>query len=108
MRLEERYDLEKIRNRRAETVYRKVEEILETHAGFCRCEECVLDLVAYVLNRVTPDYATSLLEPLHPSREKTMKKSVEIDLALEAGMKKIIKHPHHEDAGAVRTTRERR
>ena len=101
MRLEERYDMEKIRNRSAEAVYRKAEEFLASHPGFCRCEECVLDLVAYTLNRVTPEYATTLLEPLHPSREKTMKKAVEIDLSLEAGMKKIMKHPHHQETGAV-------
>jgi competence protein ComFB len=99
MRLEERYDMEKMRNRGAEAVYRRVEEFLESHPGFCRCEECVLDLVAYMLNRVTPEYATSLLNPLHPSREREMKKSVELDLALDAGVKKIRKHPHHEEAG---------
>jgi len=108
MRLEERYDFEKIRNRSAEAVYRKVEEFLGSHQGFCRCEECVLDLVAYVLNRVTPDYATSLLDPLHPNREKLMKKAVEIDLALDAGMRKIIKHPHHEVTGAADTTKQGR
>ena len=108
MRLEERYDFEKIRNRGAEVVYRKVEVFLESHADFCRCEECVLDLVAYVLNRVTPDYATSLLDPLHPNKDKTMKRAVEIDLALDAGMRKIIKHPHHEATGAVDTTKQGR
>jgi len=99
MRLEERYDVEKVRNLSAEAVYRRVEEFLDSNPAFCRCEECVLDLVAYMLNRVTPEYATSLLDPLHPSREKVMKKAVELDLALEAGTKRIQKHPHHEGTG---------
>ena len=96
MRLDEKYDLGKIRNRSAEAVHRKIEELLERGKGFCRCEDCVLDLVAYVLNHVTPSYATSLLDPLHPNGERVKKIAVEIDLAINAGMKKISSHPHHE------------
>ena len=96
MALQDRYDVESIRNRTAESVYGRVERLLEEDRGLCPCETCVLDLVAFVLNRVTSRYTTSALGNLHvdPAVERKMRK--EIDLAVEAGLKRLKQHPHHE------------
>ena len=105
MKISERYNIDTLRNRSAEMVFEKLETMLENNNDFCHCEECVLDLIAYTLNHVTPLYGTSLLGPLHPNRDREKKVEIEIDLAIKAGISKITKHPHHGDidqADAVR------
>jgi competence protein ComFB len=96
MKISERYNIENLKNRSAEMVFSKLETMLEDTDNFCHCEECVLDLVAYTLNHVTPLYGTSLLGPLHPNKDKEKKVEIEIELAMKAGISKITKHPHHE------------
>jgi competence protein ComFB len=98
MRLKDMYNLDNIVNKSAELVYEGVEDLLRENKNFCRCQDCILDLIAYTLNHVTPLYRTSLLGPLHPSMDLEKKVKVEIELALNAGIKKITRHPHHEDA----------
>jgi competence protein ComFB len=95
MSLSERYDLGKLINRSADVVYEKIEQVLDQRTDVCHCEECVLDLVAYTLNRVTPHYGTSLLGPLHPDREKERKLEEKIEQTIKTGLKKIAQHPHH-------------
>ena len=95
MSLAERYPIDRIRNRTAEMVHEAVERQLAEGADLCPCEECVLDLVAYTLNRATPRYATSLLEPLAPDPALERRIRMEIGLALEAGIRKLKEHPHH-------------
>ena len=101
MKISERYNIENLKNRSAEIVLNKLETVLEKTDDFCHCEECVLDLIAYTLNHVTPLYGTSLLGPLHPNKEKEKKVEIEIDLAMKAGIKKITEHPHHEETEQV-------
>lgn len=96
MKISEQYNLDNLRNRSADMVFERIETILDESDDFCLCEECVLDLLAYTLNHVTPLYGTSLLGPLHPKPEKEKKIQIEIDLAINAGVKKITRHPHHE------------
>ncbi len=88
--------MESIRNRTAEEVYDRVEKLLAERTDVCRCATCVLDLVAFTLNRATPHYSVSLLADLHPDQGKARKLQVEIDLALQAGVKRLREHPHHE------------
>ena len=95
MALQDRYNMELIRNASAELVYERVEELLKKRKDLCPCETCVLDLVAFALNRVTPRYFTSLVGDLHPDRIQQKKLKVEIDLALRAGLDRLHEHPHH-------------
>jgi hypothetical protein len=48
------------------------------------------------MNHVTPLYGTSLLDPFSPRREKMKKIEIEIDLAINAGIKRVTKNPNHE------------
>ncbi len=96
MALTDRYNVEAIRNRTAESVYERVEQVLDRDTRLCRCPDCVVDLVAFVLNRVTPRYTTSALGDLHPDRAQEHKLRIELDLAIESGLKRLREHPHHE------------
>ena len=96
MKLNETYDLESIGNRSEQIVYEAIGELVEEGTALCTCQECVLDLVAWTLNHVTPQYYTSLLAPLNPDPARERKVRVEVDLAIASGLKKLKAHPHHE------------
>lgn len=96
MKLAATYRLDLIRNRTAEIVYEEVEEILSSGSGLCPCENCVLDIIAYVLNRVTPRYTTSLLGNLRNETEEQERLRTQIRLALTDGLTRLREHPHHE------------
>ncbi len=96
MALEESYSVETIRNKAADAVYERVEQLLAEREDVCKCETCVLDLVAFTLNHVSPRYQTSLLGNLHPDRMREKKLEVEIDLALQAGLQRLREHAHHD------------
>ncbi len=95
MRLNERYNLESIGNRSEEIVWEAIGRLVDEKA-MCTCEECVMDLVAWTLNHVTPQYYTSLLSPLNPDPARDRKVRVEVELAIASGLKKLKAHPHHE------------
>ena len=95
MKLDERYNLENMRNRAEEMVFSAIEKQIEKGGDMCTCEECVLDLAAWTLNHVKPQYCTSLLAPLTPRPETERALAVEIELALASGLKKLKSHPHH-------------
>jgi competence protein ComFB len=95
MSLEHRYNLEAIRNRTADLVYARVEQLLAERADICHCEACVLDLVTFTLNRTTPRYTTSLLGDLHPDPALARRQKIQIDLALRAAVRRLKEHPHH-------------
>ena len=95
MKLGERFDLESIGNRSQQVVYEAIERLVEEGTALCRCQECVLDLVAWTLNHVTPQYYTSLLAPLNPDPALESKIRVEVDLAIASGLKRLKAHPHH-------------
>ena len=90
-----RYNLEQVRNRSEDLVFKKIEELKAEREDYCGCESCVLDLTAYTLNHVTPLYGTSLLGPLHSNKEGKVQE--EIDEAVEDGLKRIAENPHHEE-----------
>jgi competence protein ComFB len=95
MKLEQRYNLDQVRNRSADLVVARVEQLLEEEQDMCRCEQCVLDLVAYALNHVSPQYGTSLLEPLAPNPDMVRKIQIEVEMAIELGLRRVRARPGH-------------
>ena len=90
------YGMDGIRNRTAEAVWARVEKLLQEDALPCGCRSCVADLVAFALNRVRPRYTTSILGDLHPDAAQSRRAKIEIDLAIEAGLRRLREHPHHD------------
>ena len=62
MDIASRYNLEHLENRGMRIVLARIGEYLDAHPAFCRCEQCVFDLLAFTLNHVTPVYGSSLLD----------------------------------------------
>ncbi|MFW6137531.1 MAG: late competence development ComFB family protein [Spirochaetota bacterium] len=92
----EKYDLSRVKNVTAEKVTERVERFLAETDDICTCEQCVLDIITFILNRVTPVYRVSLLGQLHPDHSKNRKLALEIEVALKEGINRIRKHPHHD------------
>jgi competence protein ComFB len=89
------YDLENLENRGLKIVLARLGTFLEERPDFCRCEQCVFDLLAFTLNHVTPLYASSLLGPLAGNERLLDKISIEIEMALEDGARRIARNPGH-------------
>ena len=89
------YNLDLIKNRSLELVISRIEKLLNEREDFCHCEVCVIDLIAYVLNNITPLYTTSLLDPFENKKIETINE--EIERAIKEGIKRIKEHPHHID-----------
>jgi len=89
------YNLDLIKNRSLELVISRIEKLLNERDDFCHCEVCVIDLIAYVLNNITPLYTTSLLDPFENKKIETINE--EIERAIKEGIKRIKEHPHHID-----------
>ena len=66
MSLRDDYDFNIIEN----TIKERVIDTLEDELNFrenkvCQCEECVIDMVCYALNRLKPNYSASLYGSLY-------------------------------------------
>ena len=93
------YDLETLENRGLKIVLARLGAFLEERPDFCRCEQCVFDLLAFTLNHVTPLYGSSLLGSLSGSARLLDKLAIEIEMALEDGARRVARNPGHvEDA----------
>ena len=93
--MEQNYSLDNIHNVTYDIVLEHIEKVLNERDDFCHCNICVIDLIAYVLNNVTPFYTTSLLGSFYPNKRERIEN--EIDVFVERGIKRIKQHPHHED-----------
>lgn len=83
MSLRDDYDFSIIEN----TIKESVIDTLEMELGFrdnsvCKCEECVIDMVCFALNRLKPNYSASLYGALY-SRADADNKSENIKLVVK-------------------------
>ncbi len=66
MSIRDEYNFSIIENTMKERVIDTLENEFETSdESFCRCDECVIDIVCYALNRLTPNYSASLYGALY-------------------------------------------
>jgi len=95
MKLSEYYDLENLRRTSEQIVLERVGKMLDTRDDICKCEECVLDLVAYVLNHVSPFYGTSLVGSLDPNHARINRIKGETEVAIREAIKRVSRNPNH-------------
>ncbi len=95
------YNLDVLENRGLRIVLTRIGRFLDEQQAFCRCEQCVFDLLAYTLNHVTPLYGSSLLGSLSGNARLLEKLAIEIEMALEEGARRITLHPSHGEAEEV-------
>ena len=95
MDIASRYNLENLDNRGMDIVLARVGDYLDEQPSFCRCEQCVFDLLAFTMNHVTPLYTSSLLGSLSGNARLLEKLDIEIQIALEEGARRIARNPAH-------------
>ncbi len=73
---------------RVKTIYSD-EDIQKAEWFHCGCEQCKLDTVAYVLNRLTPRYVVSERGIAHAVSEHASQLDADVDFLIIEGIKKV-------------------
>lgn len=61
MALKDTYDFDMLVNEAEGLVLTELEAQMSRSKGLCTCQDCVLDMAAYALNKVRPSYRASLM-----------------------------------------------
>jgi len=98
MALMDSYNFEQLRNEAEQLVKVELEKQLESQGpDFCRCNDCVVDMVAIALNSIKPLYRYSLLGTLYAAQamnEQSYADSVE--QAVAQAIIKVNGNPAHD------------
>lgn len=89
------YNFEYLKNEAEDVVKEVLEEELEKDDEICKCQDCVLDIVAFALNNIKPIYKTSLTGSLYA---KTVRHTEYFEAAREAvkyAIDVVKKNPSH-------------
>jgi competence protein ComFB len=68
MALRDEYDFNIIENTIKESVIDALDKEIDSYE-ICKCEECIMDMVCYALNRLKPNYSASLYGALYSRAE---------------------------------------
>jgi competence protein ComFB len=96
MGFRENYDFSLLKNEMEEIILEELSIQLESQPDVCVCQDCVLDMAAYALNKVKPAYQVSLLGSLyaHSLRESDYREAVRETVA--EAIKRISANPSHD------------
>lgn len=67
MALSDRYDLSDLRNQMELFVFDDLEHQLDAIADedICKCNDCILDMACFALNKLAPSYCSSLMGTIY-------------------------------------------
>ena len=94
MGFQERYDFSLLVNEKERYVVDELEAQLKVRTEVCRCQECVLDMVALALNHTKPVYRVTLLGAIYAQADDEEVRQ-EIHGAVEGAIQKIHANPSH-------------
>lgn len=92
MGFQDRYDFSLLVNEKEHFVVEELERQLKTRAEVCRCQECILDMMALALNHTKPVYRVTLLGAIYSRAEDAPE---EIASAVTIAIDKIFANPSH-------------
>ncbi len=92
----DQYNFDTLVNEAERLVVEEMERQLQDSVDVCACEECVMDIAAYALNKIKPYYRVSLMGTLyaHSMNDSTYVK--EIKKTVNEAIKKISSNPSHD------------
>ncbi len=96
MGLRERYDFDTLVNEAERLVLAELEGQLARTPGLCTCQDCVLDMAAYALNKVRPSYRVSLMGSVYANRPQQTEYAREISRAVRDAIEKVKTNPSHD------------
>lgn len=94
MGFQEKYDMSLLVNETERYVVAELEAQLKLRPEVCRCQECVLDMVALALNRSKPVYRVTLLGSIYAQAEDDST-AHEVSDAVTGAVDRIFAHPSH-------------
>ena len=96
MALKDRYDFDALVNEAERLVLAELEVQLRRTPGVCACQECVLDMAAYALNKVRPSYRVSLLGSVYAKSADRVSYEKEISAAVSEAVQRVKANPSHD------------
>ena len=94
MGFQEKYDFSLLVNEKERYVVDELEAQLKVRTEVCRCQECVLDMVALSLNHTKPVYRVTLLGSIYAQADDDALQQ-EIELAVQGAIERIYQNPSH-------------
>jgi competence protein ComFB len=93
-----RYDFSILVNEGERMVLDQLGERLESGelGGICVCQDCVLDMAAYALNKLKPLYRVSLLGTMYTHTMDEGDFGAQVKSAVEEAIRKISSNPSHD------------
>lgn len=77
-----------------ETVLNKIDQLWEG-TNYCKCDSCRMDVAAYALNRLPPQYVQSLKgKVLYQFESSQTQRDIEVTVAVSNGIEIVGKSPH--------------
>jgi len=97
MGIKEDYNFEYLVNEAERLVLEQLELQLanQDESKVCMCQDCVLDMAAFALNKVKPVYRVSLMGNLYAKSLQGSEYEDEIAAAVAQAIKKIAQNPSH-------------
>ncbi|MBN1835952.1 MAG: late competence development ComFB family protein [Spirochaetales bacterium] len=88
--------LDSLVNEAEQLVIREIRRQVAGVPGVCTCDECMLDMAAYALNKVRPRYRVSLLDTVFADRKERGAYQQEIEEAVAEAIQVVKAHPSHD------------
>ncbi len=89
------YNFEYLKNEAEEIVKEVLERELEKDDDICKCQDCVLDIVAFALNNIKPIYKTSLTGSLYAKSARQTEYVKAAEDAVKYAIDVVKKNPSH-------------
>jgi competence protein ComFB len=89
------YNFEYLKNEAEDVVKEVLELELEQDNEICKCQDCVLDIVAFALNNIKPIYKTSLAGSLYAKSVRHTEYSEAAKEAVKYAIEVVKKNPSH-------------
>jgi competence protein ComFB len=96
MALKDQYDFDSLVNEAERLVLDELETQLMQLKDVCTCQDCVLDMAAFALNKVKPAYRVSLLGSVYARSSPKADHVAEITRAVQEGIAKVKANPSHD------------
>ena len=96
MALKDKYDFDMLVNEAESLVLAELEAQMARTPGLCTCQESVLDMAAYALNKVRPSYRASLMGSVYAKAAVRPDYAREISHAVREAIEKVKTNPSHD------------
>ena len=98
MKFKDNYDFDLLINEAENVAIEELERqlSLDTENAICKCQECILDIVAFALNKLKPGYRSSFKGVIYAQSLYDGEYKSEVEKAIQEAIDVVKKYPSHE------------